>query len=49
MGRPLNPQPMFMGLVAAAIHHANPDIPAEQISRRWLPVTPAAPAEPAHA
>jgi CTP synthase len=46
MGRPLNPQPMFMGLVAAAIHHANPDVPREQISTRWLPV---APAEPAHA
>ncbi|MCC7203815.1 MAG: CTP synthase [Phycisphaeraceae bacterium] len=35
--RPLHPQPMFMGLVAAAIRHAHPDIPAEQISTRWLP------------
>ena len=24
-------------LVAAAIAHANPDIPAEKISERWLP------------
>jgi len=35
--RPLHPAPMFMGLVAAAIKHANPDTPAEQISQRWLP------------
>ena len=35
--RPLCPAPMFMGLVAAAIAHANPDIPAEKISERWLP------------
>ncbi|MCC7193144.1 MAG: CTP synthase [Phycisphaeraceae bacterium] len=35
--RPLRPQPMFMGLVAAAIHHAHPDVPREQISTRWLP------------
>lgn len=35
--RPLTPQPMFMGLVAAAIAHANPDLPADQISTRWLP------------
>lgn len=34
--RPLRPQPMFMGLVAAAIRHANPDVPADQISDRWL-------------
>lgn len=34
--RPLRPSPMFMGLVAAAAHHANPQIPAEQISKRWL-------------
>ncbi|MCE9591789.1 MAG: CTP synthase [Planctomycetes bacterium] len=37
LGRPLRPQPMFMGLVAAAIRHANPGTPAEQISTRWLP------------
>ena len=35
--RPLEPHPMFMGLVAAAIRHANPDLPAGQISDRWLP------------
>ncbi len=35
--RPLRPSPMFMGLVAAAIRHAQPDLAAEQISTRWLP------------
>lgn len=35
--RPLRPQPMFVGLVAAAIRHANPNVAAEQISTRWLP------------
>jgi CTP synthase len=35
--RPLKPSPMFMGLVAAAARHAGPHIPAEQISKRWLP------------
>ena len=35
--RPMHPAPMFMGLVAAAIRHAHPDIPAAQISARWLP------------
>lgn len=35
--RPLKPHPMFMGLVAAAIRHAQPDLPAEQVSTRWLP------------
>ncbi|MCH2137480.1 MAG: CTP synthase [Phycisphaerales bacterium] len=34
--RPLHPQPMFMGLVAAAIARANPDLPAKSISERWL-------------
>lgn len=34
--RPLRPQPMFMGLIAAAIRHAYPDADAEQISPRWL-------------
>lgn len=34
--RPLRPQPMFMGLVAAAIRHAHPDVPPDQISKRWL-------------
>jgi CTP synthase len=36
-GRPLRPQPMFMGLVAAAIARARPELPREQISERWLP------------
>jgi CTP synthase len=36
-GRPLRPDPMFMGLLAAAARHAHPDIPAHQISARWLP------------
>ena len=35
--RPLRPAPMFMGLVAAAIQHANPGMPRDQISSRWLP------------
>lgn len=35
--RPLTPSAMFMGLVAAAIRHARPDLPREQISARWLP------------
>ncbi len=37
ISRPMRPSPMFMGLVAAAIRHAYPDVPAEQISTRWLP------------
>ena len=35
--RPLSPSPMFMGLMAAAIRHAYPDVAAEQIGARWLP------------
>ena len=34
--RPLHPQPMFMGLVAAAIRHAHPDVSPERITKRWL-------------
>lgn len=34
--RPLHPAPMFMGLVAAAIQHAHREVPAEQITDRWL-------------
>jgi CTP synthase len=36
--RPLNPQPMFMGLIAAGIARANPQLPREQIIQgtRWL-------------
>lgn len=35
--RPLRPSPMFMGLVAAAVRHAHPELAAVDISRRWLP------------
>jgi CTP synthase len=34
--RPLSPQPLFMGLVAASIAQANPDTPRDAISTRWL-------------
>jgi CTP synthase len=34
-GRPVRPQPLFMGLLAAAIRHAHPEVPADQISSRW--------------
>jgi len=37
LSRPLDPAPMFMGLVAAAVQHANPDLAASQIAARWLP------------
>lgn len=37
LSRPLDPAPMFMGLVAAAVQHANPDLSADQIAPRWLP------------
>ncbi|MEM9021115.1 MAG: CTP synthase [Planctomycetota bacterium] len=37
LSRPLDPAPMFMGLAAAAVQHANPTVAAEQISQRWLP------------
>ncbi|MDZ4753551.1 MAG: CTP synthase [Phycisphaerae bacterium] len=39
--RPLRPQPMFMGLVAAGIRRANPELPMEAISSRWLRPQPA--------
>ncbi|MEM7625710.1 MAG: CTP synthase [Planctomycetota bacterium] len=40
--RPLKPQPMFMGLIAAAIRHAHPDVDPASISQRWLrPARPA--------
>jgi CTP synthase len=38
--RPLRPSPMFMGLIAAAAHHAQPDVPRTQISDRWLASIP---------
>jgi len=34
--RPLRPQPMFMGLLAAAIRRAHPNLDRAQISARWL-------------
>jgi CTP synthase len=34
--RPLHPQPMFMGLIAAAIARAYPDVTREAIGVRWL-------------
>ncbi len=34
--RPVRPQPLFMGLIAAGIRHANPDTDAAGISTRWL-------------
>lgn len=34
--RPTHPAPMFMGLMAAAIRHAYPHTPVDQISTRWL-------------
>jgi CTP synthase len=36
--RPLRPQPLFMGLIAAAIAHANPALTARDIGTRWLRV-----------
>ena len=39
--RPLHPQPMFMGLVAAAIQRAYPNLERESISERWLRPRPA--------
>lgn len=37
--RPLQPQPMFVGLIAAAIRHAHPQTPAHEITDRWLMAT----------
>ncbi len=34
--RPLHPQPMFMGLIAAAIQRANPTLKAAEIADRWI-------------
>ncbi|MEM9789186.1 MAG: CTP synthase [Planctomycetota bacterium] len=43
--RPLRPQPMFMGLIAAAIQHAYPNAAEDPTTARWLaPQPPAAPA-----
>ena len=35
--RPLHPQPMFMGLLAAAVRRASPGLGRAEISERWLP------------
>ncbi len=34
--RPLTPQPMFMGFIAAAIAYAHPHLSRPEISERWL-------------
>ena len=34
--RPLHPAPLFMGLIAAAIRHAYPDVETTHIIKRWL-------------
>ncbi|MEE9403264.1 MAG: CTP synthase [Algisphaera sp.] len=36
LSRPLKPEPLFMGLIAAAIRNAYPDEAREKISTRWL-------------
>jgi len=38
--RPVHPQPMFMGFIAAAIRYANPDLSPRDISARWLRADP---------
>ena len=35
--RPLNPQPMFMGLVAAAIAQSDPSFAQTEVGSRWIP------------
>jgi CTP synthase len=42
--RPINPHPMFMGLVASAIARANPTLAPQEFLptvRRWLPAASA--------
>jgi CTP synthase len=34
--RPLDPQPMFMGLIAAAIARREPDFAASALGKRWV-------------
>jgi CTP synthase len=34
--RPLSPQPMFMGLVAAAIARREPEFAQTELGRRWV-------------
>ena len=45
LSRPLQPHPMFMGLIAASIARSNPTLSPEAISSRWL--RHAAPTAPA--
>ena len=41
--RPLGPNPMFAGLIAAACQHARPGVKPEEVSARWLrPFAPSA-------
>ncbi|MHC4247395.1 MAG: hypothetical protein ACYSUU_11395, partial [Planctomycetota bacterium] len=35
-GRPLEPQPLFMGLIAAAIARTDPAFASTQTGRRWV-------------
>ena len=35
-GRPLAPQPLFMGLVAAAIARQEPEFALTSVGRRWV-------------
>lgn len=44
--RPLRPQPLFMGLLAAAAQRANPQAPEASISARWLEPSEADDEEP---
>jgi len=34
--RPLHPNPLFAGLIAAAVQHARPGLRPEEVSARWL-------------
>jgi CTP synthase len=34
--RPLDPQPMFMGLIAAAIARREPEFAASALGKRWV-------------
>ena len=47
--RPLRPQPMFMGLLAAAVRRASPGLARTEISERWLPEEDAGDEDPAAA
>jgi CTP synthase len=45
--RPLVPQPMFMGLIAAAIAQRDPTFAQSELGRRWVRSTSNAPSQPA--